>query len=304
VQLDGRTIQGDFYRRGFNGMEKDDEVKGGGNSYDFGARMYDGRVGRFLSLDRFADKNPCFSPYLISDNNPVVFVDSDGNFRISKKTSKNYPQLTNILKNIESTVMNDPALYSAFCSNLGLNERQAKKMLKWGKGPKIDIQSMDGAFAETSKNGKITLNKEYIEALEGRKNNIYTDLPNSLVGHVFITILHEAQHSAEFIYNIFNYDPYDPTDPECEGGFSFELTAFGSIGETKDEDLSKYPKLKNHLVPIDDLVSSKLNKEENAIFELQEEGDSMKPSNKNHLEAGSETISISERLKVDTTKIK
>ena len=85
VQLDGRTIQGDFYRRGFNGMEKDDEVKGGGNSYDFGARMYDSRLGRFLSLDRFADKNPCFSPYLISDNNPVVFVDSDGNFRISKK---------------------------------------------------------------------------------------------------------------------------------------------------------------------------------------------------------------------------
>ena len=140
--------------------------------------------------------------------------------------------------------------------------------------------------------------------MEGRKNNIYTDLPNSLVGHVFITILHEAQHSAEFIYNIFNYDPYDPTDPECEGGFAFELAAFGNIGETMDEGLSEYPKLKDHLIPIDNLVSSKLNKEENSIFEIHEEGDSMKPSNKTHLEAGSKTVTISEKLKVDSTIIK
>ena len=29
------------YTYGFNGMEKDDEVKGNGNSLDFGARVYD-----------------------------------------------------------------------------------------------------------------------------------------------------------------------------------------------------------------------------------------------------------------------
>jgi hypothetical protein len=33
VQLDGRTIQGDFYRYGYQGSEKDDESKRGGNSY-------------------------------------------------------------------------------------------------------------------------------------------------------------------------------------------------------------------------------------------------------------------------------
>lgn len=29
------------YRYGFNGKEKDDEIKGEGNSIDFGSRMYD-----------------------------------------------------------------------------------------------------------------------------------------------------------------------------------------------------------------------------------------------------------------------
>ncbi len=36
-----RTLTSPDYRYGFNGMEKDDELKGNGNSYDFGARIYD-----------------------------------------------------------------------------------------------------------------------------------------------------------------------------------------------------------------------------------------------------------------------
>ena len=79
VQLDGRTIQGDFYRRGFNGMEKDDEVKGGGNSYDFGARMYDSRVGRWLSLDAKKSSKPSCTPYNFVMNNPTIKIDPDGN---------------------------------------------------------------------------------------------------------------------------------------------------------------------------------------------------------------------------------
>jgi hypothetical protein len=34
------------YVYSFNGAERDDEVKGSGNSLDFGARIYDSRLGR------------------------------------------------------------------------------------------------------------------------------------------------------------------------------------------------------------------------------------------------------------------
>ena len=40
------------YRYGFNGQEKDNDMKGEGNSLDFGARVYDPRLGRFLSIDK------------------------------------------------------------------------------------------------------------------------------------------------------------------------------------------------------------------------------------------------------------
>ncbi len=69
---------GDQYRFGFNGMEKDNEMKGLGNSLDFGARMYDSRVGRWLSLDPLAGKYPSVSPYAFVANNPIKFIDPDG----------------------------------------------------------------------------------------------------------------------------------------------------------------------------------------------------------------------------------
>jgi len=78
VTLDGRTIENDFYRRGFNGMEKDDELKGSGNSYDFGARMYDARSGRWLTVDPAAQQLPQHSPNSFCFNSPLILSDPDG----------------------------------------------------------------------------------------------------------------------------------------------------------------------------------------------------------------------------------
>jgi RHS repeat-associated protein len=45
------SIGNGAYRYGFNGKEKNNEISGEGNSYDFGARIYDPRLGRWLSTD-------------------------------------------------------------------------------------------------------------------------------------------------------------------------------------------------------------------------------------------------------------
>jgi len=59
-------------------MEKDDEVKGIGNSLDFGARIYDSRLGRWLSIDPLSAKYPSLSPYNFCENNPIYFNDPTG----------------------------------------------------------------------------------------------------------------------------------------------------------------------------------------------------------------------------------
>jgi len=42
-------LQGKSARYGFNGKEKLNELEGEGDAYDYGARMYDARLGRWLS---------------------------------------------------------------------------------------------------------------------------------------------------------------------------------------------------------------------------------------------------------------
>lgn len=78
MQMVGRNASTGDYRYGFNGMEKDDELKGSGNSVDFGARMYDSRLGRWLSLDPMQAKYPELSPYTGIGNNPIIYIDPDG----------------------------------------------------------------------------------------------------------------------------------------------------------------------------------------------------------------------------------
>ncbi len=66
------------YRYGFNGKEKDDEVQGSGNTYDYGMRIYDPRLGRFLSVDPLQKEFPALTPYQFSGNNSIAMVDLDG----------------------------------------------------------------------------------------------------------------------------------------------------------------------------------------------------------------------------------
>jgi len=60
----------------FTGKLFDDDY--GLNWYYFGARYYDAAVGRFLTIDRFADKYPFLTPYQYAANNPALFVDVNG----------------------------------------------------------------------------------------------------------------------------------------------------------------------------------------------------------------------------------
>ena len=75
----GRLFSGsNSYRYGFNGKEKSGEIYGDGNAYDFGARIQDPRIGRWLSVDPMQAKFAFLSPYNYAGNNPIFYEDPDG----------------------------------------------------------------------------------------------------------------------------------------------------------------------------------------------------------------------------------
>jgi RHS repeat-associated protein len=78
----------DSYRFGFNGKEMDNEIKGEGVQYDYGFRIYDSRIGRFLSLDPLFSGYPYYTPYQFAGNRPIWAIDLDGLEELCKTRKK------------------------------------------------------------------------------------------------------------------------------------------------------------------------------------------------------------------------
>jgi RHS repeat-associated protein len=76
--IPGRHTDTDVYRYGFQGQEKDDEIKGEGNSLNYKYRMHDPRIGRFFAVDPLAFKYPHNSPYAFSENNVIASIELEG----------------------------------------------------------------------------------------------------------------------------------------------------------------------------------------------------------------------------------
>ncbi len=73
-----------YYRYGFNGKENDNEVKGSGNQQDYGMRIYDPRLGRFLSVDPLSVSFPWNSTYAFAENDVIRCIDLEGGEKLVK----------------------------------------------------------------------------------------------------------------------------------------------------------------------------------------------------------------------------
>ncbi len=134
------------YRYGFNGKENDKEVTGTGQgTQDYGMRIYNPSLGRFLSVDPISKEYPWYSPYHFAGNRPIQAIDLDGLEPKDLMTGKTiiFPSQAQ-LKTLKS---NDYSLW--------------KDMLKWeqsckyrsvfneaDKGRILERQEMDWAFSD------------------------------------------------------------------------------------------------------------------------------------------------------------
>jgi RHS repeat-associated protein len=101
------------YRFQFNGMERDNETYGEGNTYDYEARIYDPRIGRFLSIDQHTHKYPWLSPYSAFANSPIILTDNNGKDNViylialpSASPHLNKTQVNDIIKQANQNFLN------------------------------------------------------------------------------------------------------------------------------------------------------------------------------------------------------
>jgi RHS repeat-associated protein len=76
MTMPGRNYSSNLYRYGFNGKENDNEA--GEGIQDYGLRIYDCRLAKFLSVDPLAAEYPWLTPYQFAAGNSISGVDLDG----------------------------------------------------------------------------------------------------------------------------------------------------------------------------------------------------------------------------------
>ncbi|WP_185974353.1 RHS repeat domain-containing protein [Litoribacter populi] len=87
LAMEGRGYQNSLsYRYGFNGKENDLET----GTQDYGFRIYDPKIAKFLSVDPLTKSFPMLTPYQFASNTPIVAIDLDGleaEYYLNKRTN-------------------------------------------------------------------------------------------------------------------------------------------------------------------------------------------------------------------------
>jgi RHS repeat-associated protein len=87
MTMPGRSYNAHTSRHGFTGHEKESDLAEGIYTTEY--RLYDARVGRWLSIDPLFEKNIDASPYSYCHGNPVKLIDPDGRDEEQRTTAIN-----------------------------------------------------------------------------------------------------------------------------------------------------------------------------------------------------------------------
>lgn len=246
--MPGRTYSnaGAKYKYGFNGKENDNEVKGEGNQQDYGMRIYDPRLGRFLSMDPLAKKFPGESSYIFAGNSPTALNDFDGLFKISPYFIKKYPTLARLLSEYIPMLKDNPKLRDAWIETVGFDNHADgvnafNKMVTYGEGPWItpgldekrdgfttagsadfyEIGSNAGVFSHLYPDnvGISSFNLSELEASVKQGNE--EDISKQMF-IVSVLIMHESSH-----WGRYRYQGKTNQDYYYEDGAMWEENTFG-----------------------------------------------------------------------------
>jgi RHS repeat-associated protein len=169
-------------RYGFNGMEKDDEVKGStGSSYSTYFRQYDPRLGRWLSIDPKA--LPYESPYVSMANNPIKYMDPLGDKIVNAQKGRRDKAKTNMEKK-KGTL--DAFGGDTKAKGYGKANRQFKKAQKDYNSAEEDFQSVETAIKDLSEFNEGLFNDlDDLEDATGNKVNVYVGVKSGLNSGMF-----------------------------------------------------------------------------------------------------------------------
>ncbi|MBQ4819099.1 RHS repeat-associated core domain-containing protein [Aquimarina sp. MMG016] len=121
------------YRYGFQGQEKDDEVKGEGNSINYTFRMHDPRLGRFFAVDPLTAEYPHYTPYSFSGNKVIHAIELEGLEELI--IINDDPSCNDVCNVFFEVVQKDDVLNEVLLNSISKPELSDKYKVYFGENP-------------------------------------------------------------------------------------------------------------------------------------------------------------------------
>lgn len=251
------------YRFTFNGMEKDDEVKGTGNSLNFGARIYDPRLGKWLSLDPKTGQYVPNSPYSFAINNPVYFIDDNGMEIVDPATGEvvtvtfnpgSAPTFTTASGTVSNKFIRQstPIINNLSDSEVGrqlvTEMMDSPTKIELGVGGYENVRGSSNIIPEYNSKGEVKLNRDglykkvkikvNLEALAQYAKDYEVDANEALVGVMTVEVGHLSspeQIQADLALQDDNYG--DPVQASSAEDLNDRIDRRQSLGKQAYEGL-------------------------------------------------------------------
>jgi len=197
--------------------------------YDYGKRMYNSQIGRWMNEDPLSDNFNGETPYIYAGNDPVnKYVGGKFKFPVKDEAriKRDYPLFYKYIKSGIQDLLKSDRVVEAFMKYGNMNRATLMNEFKIGSGAEIIVKDLGGYHKGRTQREKSEHNIELDERFLKLLQKVKPDDKDAALLVAMFTLLHEEAHRGNLADHMDN-----PNRTTSEDGYSLVDEIYGPLAE-------------------------------------------------------------------------